>query len=77
MYSIEPNEFSNSFTMDENTGWLRSKGELDREELDPELDGRIKLNVTATDKGIPPLSSTVPFVLIVEVGLVANSVHQS
>lgn len=61
--------------MDENTGWLKSKGELDREELDPELDGRIELNVTATDKGIPPLSSTVPFVLIVGVGLVAYSVY--
>ncbi|XP_037531305.1 cadherin-related family member 2 [Nematolebias whitei] len=65
-FSIEPNQYSNNFTIDENTGWLRNKGELDLEWLDPELKGRIELNVMATDKGTPPLSSTVPFIIILE-----------
>ncbi|XP_067375657.1 cadherin-related family member 2 isoform X2 [Channa argus] len=56
-------KYSDNFTIDPDTGVLRNKGELDLEALDPELDGRIELNVTATDKGTPPLSSTVTVII--------------
>ncbi|XP_074530895.1 cadherin-related family member 2-like [Halichoeres trimaculatus] len=66
MFSIEESKYSNNFTIDPDTGVLRNSGELDREALDPELDGKIKLNVTATDKGTPPLSTSVPVTIEVE-----------
>ncbi|TKS72538.1 Cadherin-related family member 2 [Collichthys lucidus] len=62
-------KYSNNFTIDPNTGVLRNKGELDREALDPKMNGRIELNVTATDKGTPPLSTTVPVIINIEVSL--------
>lgn len=46
---------------------LRNTGKLDREALDPKLNGMIELNVTATDKGVPSLSTTVSVNIIVEV----------
>lgn len=69
MYGIEPSEYSSNFTIDPDTGVLRNQGTLDREALNPDLDGRIELIVTATDKGTPPLSSTVPVIINVEVNL--------
>lgn len=48
---------------------LRNRGELDREALDPELNGKIQLNVTATDRGSPPQSSVVTVIINVEVRL--------
>ncbi|TKS72558.1 Cadherin-related family member 2 [Collichthys lucidus] len=66
LFSIEPSKYSNNFTIDPNTGVLRNKGELDREALDPKMNGRIELNVTATDKGTPPLSTTVPVIINIE-----------
>ncbi|KAB5554228.1 hypothetical protein PHYPO_G00047920 [Pangasianodon hypophthalmus] len=65
-YSIEPSEYSSNFTIDENTGEIRSKGPLDREDIDINLKGVITLNVTATDMGTPPLSSTVKFIINVD-----------
>uniref|UniRef100_A0A673BM47 Cadherin domain-containing protein n=2 Tax=Sphaeramia orbicularis TaxID=375764 RepID=A0A673BM47_9TELE len=59
VYSIIPSEYSNNFTIDPNTGVLRNKGELDREALDPQLDGIIELTVKISDKGTPPLSDLV------------------
>lgn len=69
MFGIEPSRYSDNFTIDPNTGVLRNKGELDREALDPKLKGRIELNVTATDKGSPPLSTMVRVIIIIEVSL--------
>ncbi|KAM7417961.1 hypothetical protein PAMA_017551 [Pampus argenteus] len=66
VYAITPSKYSSNFTINPNTGVLKNKGELDREALDPELDGRIELNITATDNGIPPLSSTVKVIINVE-----------
>ncbi|MCI4385422.1 hypothetical protein PGIGA_G00050270 [Pangasianodon gigas] len=65
-YSIEPGEYSSNFTINENTGEIRSKGPLDREDIDIKLKGVITLNVTATDMGTPPLSSTVKFIINVD-----------
>ncbi|XP_038556212.1 cadherin-related family member 2 isoform X1 [Micropterus salmoides] len=66
VFGIVPSRYSDNFTIDPNTGMLRNKGELDREAIDPKLDGRIELNITATDKGIPPLSSMVTVIINVE-----------
>uniref|UniRef100_UPI0037E78288 cadherin-related family member 2 n=1 Tax=Semicossyphus pulcher TaxID=241346 RepID=UPI0037E78288 len=66
VYKIEESRYSDSFTIDPNTGVLRNSGELDREALDPALDGKVELNVTATDKGTPPLFTTVTVIINVE-----------
>ncbi|XP_039976001.1 cadherin-related family member 2 isoform X2 [Xiphias gladius] len=66
VYGIMPSRYSNNFTIDPNTGVLRNRGELDREALDPKLGGRIQLNVTATDKGTPPLDTVVTVTINVE-----------
>ncbi|KAI5097745.1 cadherin-related family member 2 [Silurus meridionalis] len=65
-YGIEPGEYSTNFTIDEKTGQLRSKGTLDREDINITLNGVITLNVTATDMGTPPHSSWVKFIINVD-----------
>ncbi|KAL2077615.1 hypothetical protein ACEWY4_027119 [Coilia grayii] len=57
VYAIVPGPFSDNFTIDANTGLLKMNGFLDREAIDPELNGLIELNVTAFDKGEPPLGT--------------------
>lgn len=69
MYGILPGKYSDNFTINPDTGVLTNAGELDREALNPDLDGTIEINVTATDKGIPALSSTVPVIINLEVRL--------
>ncbi|XP_068449764.1 cadherin-related family member 2 [Clinocottus analis] len=66
VFGIVPNQFSNNFTINADTGVLTNMGELDREALDPKLNGMIELNVTATDKGTPPLSSMVTVIITLE-----------
>ncbi|XP_044062276.1 cadherin-related family member 2 isoform X3 [Siniperca chuatsi] len=66
VFGIVPSRYSDNFTIDPNTGVLRNKGELDREALDPKLNGRIELNVTATDKGTPSLSTMVTVIINIE-----------
>ncbi|KAM9356765.1 cadherin-related family member 2 [Symphorus nematophorus] len=66
VYGIVKSNYSDNFTIDPDTGVLRNKGKLDREALDPDLDGRIELNVTATDKGTPPLSTIVTVIINIE-----------
>ncbi|XP_069387507.1 cadherin-related family member 2 isoform X3 [Paralichthys olivaceus] len=66
VYGIMQSKYSNNFTINPITGVLKNKGKLDREALDPKLNGRIELNVTATDKGSPPLSSVVTVIINVE-----------
>ncbi|KAL6475987.1 hypothetical protein MHYP_G00144860 [Metynnis hypsauchen] len=65
-YSIEDSEYSGNFTIDKDTGMITSIGILDREAIDLELNGVIELNVTATDMGVPPLSSSVTVVINVD-----------
>lgn len=72
MFAIVPSKYSSNFTIDPNTGVLRNNGELDREALDRELKGRIELNITATDKGTPPLFSVAKVIINVEVRLITN-----
>ncbi|KAK5865039.1 hypothetical protein PBY51_016234 [Eleginops maclovinus] len=66
VFGIEPSRYSDKFTIDPVTGVLTNRVKLDREDLDPDLNGRIELNVTATDKGSPPLSAMVPVIINVE-----------
>uniref|UniRef100_A0A3Q3M564 Cadherin domain-containing protein n=2 Tax=Mastacembelus armatus TaxID=205130 RepID=A0A3Q3M564_9TELE len=66
VFGIIPSKYSDNFTIDPDTGVLRNKGELDREAIDPELKGRIELHINASDKGIPPLSTTVTVIINVE-----------
>ncbi|XP_062380223.1 cadherin-related family member 2 [Sardina pilchardus] len=65
-YQIVPDEFSKYFNLDQDTGVLTLKDRLDREALDASLNGVIKLNVTATDKGLPPLGTWVEVEINVE-----------
>lgn len=62
-----PSSFSDNFTINANTGELRNVGELDREAMDPKLEGKIDLRISATDRGTPPLSSFVTVIINVEV----------
>ncbi|KAL0176187.1 hypothetical protein M9458_028517, partial [Cirrhinus mrigala] len=57
-YRIDDSPFSSNFTIDKNTGVLTNNGLLDREAIDPALDGRIELTVIASDMGTPPKSSS-------------------
>ncbi|KAK6299377.1 hypothetical protein J4Q44_G00308870 [Coregonus suidteri] len=65
-YGIVTSDYSANFTIDPTTGWLENNGPLDREAMQDEDNGQVKLNVTATDKGSPPLSTWVPVVINVE-----------
>ncbi|KAF6731331.1 Cadherin-related family member 2 [Oryzias melastigma] len=65
-YFMNPSTYSSSFTIDRDTGILSNSKVLDREALDPELNGRILLTVVATDQGDPQLSSSVPVTISVE-----------
>ncbi|XP_057707016.1 cadherin-related family member 2 isoform X1 [Corythoichthys intestinalis] len=66
VFAIVPSEYSNYFIIDPNTGVLSNQVELDREALNAELKGKIEINVTATDKGMPPLSTMVRVIINVE-----------
>ncbi|XP_052471325.1 cadherin-related family member 2-like [Carassius gibelio] len=57
-YHIDKSPFSSNFTIDQASGVLQNNGRLDREAMDPALDGVIKLMVIASDMGTPSLSST-------------------
>lgn len=74
-FSIKPSTHSSSFSIDPNTGVFTNNGELDREALEPELNGRINLTVIATDKGTPALSSSVSVIINVQVGATTIYVH--
>lgn len=53
--------------MDPDTGLLRNLGPLDREAIDPALEGRIVLTVRVADWGVPVLSTEVNVTITVEV----------
>ncbi|XP_030621392.1 cadherin-related family member 2 [Chanos chanos] len=65
-YRIDSSEYSNMFTIDINTGLLENRVPLDRESINPSLNGLIKLNVTVSDMGTPPLSSQTQVFITVE-----------
>uniref|UniRef100_A0AAX7VUE4 Cadherin domain-containing protein n=1 Tax=Astatotilapia calliptera TaxID=8154 RepID=A0AAX7VUE4_ASTCA len=66
VYGIVSSTYSKNFTIDPETGVLTNHVELDREALDPMLEGEIKLVVTATDQGEPPLSTNVTVTINVQ-----------
>ncbi|XP_056143587.1 cadherin-related family member 2 [Lampris incognitus] len=66
VFGIMPSKYSENFTIDPNTGVLRNNGPLDREVLDPDLEGKIELNVTATDKGFPSKSTMATVIISIE-----------
>lgn len=66
---VDDSEYSANFTISTihpNTGVLENNGPLDREAIDPLLNGKIELNVTATDMGTPALSTWVSVTINVE-----------
>ncbi|XP_041079773.1 cadherin-related family member 2 [Polyodon spathula] len=65
-YRIEESEFSNNFTINEETGVVTINGALDREAMEPSLNGKIHLTVTAYDWGHPSLSSSVNVTINIE-----------
>ncbi|XP_036799425.1 cadherin-related family member 2 [Oncorhynchus mykiss] len=66
VYGIVNSNYSDKFTIDPTTGWLENNGPLDREAMQAKDNGQVKLNVTATDKGSPPLATWVPVIINVE-----------
>lgn len=68
---------SDLFTINPITGELTNNGPLDREAIDRDLNGKIELNVTATDMGIPPLSTWVEVIVDVEVSNVSKNSYST
>ncbi|KAL8212170.1 UNVERIFIED_CONTAM: hypothetical protein K2H54_040090 [Gekko kuhli] len=66
IYEIVPSSFSGNFTIDPNTGELRSREPLDREAIPKELAGNVVVTVLVHDLGIPQLNTTVNVTILVE-----------
>ncbi|XP_005865571.1 PREDICTED: cadherin-related family member 2 [Myotis brandtii] len=65
-FSLLPSPYSHNFSVDPDTGLLRNLGPLDREAIDPTLEGRIVLTVRVADCGVPVLSTEVNVTITVE-----------
>ncbi|XP_078405870.1 cadherin-related family member 2-like [Cetorhinus maximus] len=65
-YTIAGGDYQQNFTIDSITGVLQSVGPIDREDMEPSLDGQIILIVKAYDLGVPSLSTTVNVTINVE-----------
>ncbi|XP_013365087.1 PREDICTED: cadherin-related family member 2 isoform X2 [Chinchilla lanigera] len=65
-FSLLPGPYSQNFSVDPDTGLLRNVGPLDREAIDPALEGRIVLTVRVADYGVPRLSTEVNVTVTVE-----------
>ncbi|XP_072119883.1 cadherin-related family member 2 isoform X1 [Mobula birostris] len=65
-YAIVGGDYQNNFTIDPLTGVLHSVGAIDREGINPSLDGKITLIVEAYDLGVPSLSTNVSVVINIE-----------
>ena len=74
-YAIVKSEYSGNFTIDPITGVLTNNALLDRESIDPDLNGKIELNLTATDLGVPALSTWVRVLINVEVSPQRDYTH--
>ncbi|XP_035298870.1 cadherin-related family member 2 [Cricetulus griseus] len=66
LFSLLPGPYSHNFSIDPNTGLLRNLEPLDREAIDPALEGHIVLTVLVADCGNPPLSTEVNVSITVE-----------
>ncbi|KAM4819631.1 cadherin-related family member 2 [Thomomys bottae] len=66
VYSLLPGPYSHNFSLDPEKGILTNLGPLDRESIDPDLNGRIVLTVRVSDCGEPPLSTEVNVTVTVE-----------
>ncbi|XP_076429495.1 cadherin-related family member 2 [Peromyscus maniculatus bairdii] len=66
LFSLLPGPYSHNFSIDPNTGLLRNLEPLDREAIDPALEGHIVLTVRVADCGMPPLSTDVNVTITVE-----------
>ncbi|XP_065098239.1 cadherin-related family member 2 [Paramisgurnus dabryanus] len=62
-YKIKEGSFSSNFTIDLDSGVILNKGLLDREAIDPKLNGVIELTVIASDMGVPSLSSSATVII--------------
>ncbi|KAM8765860.1 LOW QUALITY PROTEIN: cadherin-related family member 2 [Rhynchonycteris naso] len=65
-FSLLPSAYSHNFSIDPDTGLLRNLGPLDREAIDPTLEGQIVLTVHVADCGMPVLSTEVNVTITVE-----------
>uniref|UniRef100_A0A8C8VJK7 Cadherin-related family member 2 n=1 Tax=Pelusios castaneus TaxID=367368 RepID=A0A8C8VJK7_9SAUR len=65
-FQLEPGPFSANFTIDPDSGVLRSWGALDREAIDRALQGKVVVTVQVQDLGVPPLSSLVNVTITLE-----------
>lgn len=66
LFSLLPGSYSQNFSIDPDTGLLRNLEPLDREAIDPALEGRIVLTVHVADCGEPSLSTDVNVTITVE-----------
>ncbi|XP_076795110.1 cadherin-related family member 2 isoform X2 [Arvicanthis niloticus] len=66
LFNLLPGPFSQNFSIDPDSGLLRNLGPLDREAIDPALEGRIVLTVRVADCGEPSLSTDVNVTITVE-----------
>lgn len=66
LFSLLPGPFSQNFSIDPDTGLLRNLEPLDREAIDPALEGSIVLTVHVADCGEPSLSTDVNVTITVE-----------
>lgn len=67
LFSLLPGPYSQNFSIDPDTGVLRNLEPLDREDIDPALEGQIVLTVRVADCGEPPRSTDVNVTVTVEV----------
>ncbi|CAL8305135.1 unnamed protein product [Arctogadus glacialis] len=66
VFAIVPTNYSHYFTIDAATGVLTNRAELDREALELTAKGKIELNITATDQGVPALMTSAAVTVNVE-----------
>lgn len=67
LFSLLPGPYSQNFSIDPDTGVLRNLEPLDREDIDPALEGQIVLTVRVADCGEPPRGTEVNVTITVEV----------
>ncbi|XP_069932535.1 cadherin-related family member 2 [Oryctolagus cuniculus] len=66
LYSLLPGPHSHNFSVNPDTGLLTNLGPLDREAIEPALEGRIVLTVQVADYGVPSRSTEVNVTITVE-----------
>lgn len=66
LFNLLPGPYSQNFSINPDTGVLRNLEPLDREDIDPALEGQIVLTVRVADCGDPPSSTDVNVTITVE-----------